>query len=575
MPRANSFILQFTLLLMTASTACLAAGDSSNEARKCDDADVKAGYECLLRFEPDQAILKFCRPLNQAIAAQDLSRASRYMRLIAFAFRLDENDEAAKTAALQAVALDPSSDYARLDAADYLFRAGQWQRSLEIIEGLKKSKDRKVALRASIHESMRTMSMSKALADIQKEPEEIRLDPKILSLNASLYLLNEQTEYAEPVLKQVSRVCPSPYMSKIFEGRAALAAKKFDEARKSFELAGQIVPKDPLWNTELGLLALKQNNIKVAREHLAQALNCRRLSSQAYVNWAVVEAYFGTVDEARRCLDFIAKRRPNGADVVLSRGLVEEKAGKIDLAQSYFKKVIELNPYNSSAYLHLLNIARDKKESAELFALIDQWLKTCPLSLTGQFECGRALVQEGHLEEGVEHLNTAERYMIERASLKRKFTQQMYLSLLAARSTALQELGSENEKQALADAFAFNQRKPAPAKAGGLFVRPTKFPESIMSSAKSLKDDKAEKNRLAHNAAAREALLADVLYENKRLAEAAQRYRKAIELEPENILWHSCLLKVLIDKRDFAEAAKEDIYVAQHMVNHIPDLFKK
>ena len=532
---------------------------SGKSKNKFDDIRVKEGYGFLLQMQPAKAILRFCGPLTESVRVGDYPRAARIMRLIAFAFRLDENDQAAARCALAAAALDANSDNARLDAADYLFRCGQWKESEKLIKDIEHSSDRKVALRAFISECMKQMQLKIAIERIAKEPLAIQNDPKILMGLAYLYNLNEQPEEAAQVLRRLAALSLNPYMKEIIFGRADIAARKFDQAEKHFLAAASIFPEDPLWHTELGLLKMKQGEIPPARKHLEAALAKSRMSTQAYVNYAVIETYFGSVSEARRALKKLAQFRPHATELAFAEGVVAEKENDRNGAKKCFYRVIDHNPYNSSAYVHLLKIEREENNVANQKELAHRWLKACPMSFTAYFENGKVLFDIADWQGAIQSFNVADGFAKERDLISRKSTKNAYLTLLACRAVANLNLKKENE--AIVDATSFNQLKPEPNKAGGLYIRPPR-----------LELEKLAKGSVRE--AAHHAFLGDVLYENQKFSEAESQYANAIASEPDNILWHSCRLKVLMDKKDLVAAAKEDLYVSQHMVTHIPDAFK-
>ena len=67
--------------------------------------------------------------------------------------------------------------------------------------------------------------------------------------------------------------------------------------------------------------------------------------------------------------------------------------------------------------------------------------------------------------------------------------------------------------------------------------------------------------------------MADIFYECGNLRKADEEYSAALKDDPDNMDYHSSLLKVLLDKKDYAKAAKEDAAVSQHFITHIGDIF--
>lgn len=520
---------------------------------------VAEGYQLLIAMQPGKAIRKLTAPLVDALRKNDKKRAARILRLIAFAFRLDENDTCAAQTALNALALDPESDEAKMDAAEYLFRCGKWKEGQDISLRLQSSKVPAIALLAMSQDSLRKIEFSKAIDAIKNAPEKVQANLRVMRVLALLYQMNEDFKSSSEVLKQLASACGSPYMKEIYLGRSCAVVMQFADAKKYFEAAGKIMPADPLWMSEIGIMEMKQSHIKEAREYLRKAVAQQRLSSQAHVNFALLEAYFGSTQEANAALKHISSLRPAGADVAFASGLVSEKLEDWQQAKESFARVLKLNPYNGSAYLHLLNIARREKIRKDELKVADDWLKMNPASFLARVECGKTYYLAGQKEKALASFDLAMKFGKERGLVERKNSKMLFLSLLAYRSSCNFDLGKTGA--AFEDALLFNQRKPEPAKTGAVFIRPEKVEiGKLTAGSKQLE-------------AVKHALIADVLYEVQEYSSADLQYKQAIDNDPDNILWHSCRLKVLIDQKNYVEAAKEDLYVSQHMVTHLPDVF--
>lgn len=522
---------------------------------------VAEGYALLQQMQAAKAIHKLTSPFISALRQQDHKRAAGILRLIAFAFRVDENDECAAQTALNAVALDPSSDAAKMDAASYLYRCGEWKRARAISENLHKSKDAAIATLAYAQDCLRKVEYSKGISAITGAPEKVQSNLKVMKALALLYQMDEDLKSSSSVYEKLAGACANDYMKEIYLGRSRTVVMDTDGARAHFKAAGRVEADDPLWMSELGILEMKKGNIKEAREYFRSAVGQERLSSQAHLNLAILEAYFGSTQDAQAALNRISKLRPAGSDVAFAIGLVSEKLEDWQEARIAFTKVLTLHPFNSSAYQHLLSLARQMKKPSDELDIAARWLQANPASFLAHVEAGKTYYLNGDKEKSLRCFDKAMQFASKRALATRSSSKGLFLTLLAFRSAANHELGKSDK--AFEDALLFNQQKPEPAKAGGLYIRPNKIDVSkIPSGSKQL-------NAVKH------ALLGDVLYEAGNLLAAEREYKLATIDEPDNILWHSCRLKVLIDQKNFVEAAKEDLHVSQHVVTHFPDIFRR
>jgi Flp pilus assembly protein TadD len=557
-----SILLALTLL---AGRPGNPAGDSSRNtagqtAATCaaDACQPDRYAEALLDLEPDRAIRLLCSPLNQSLAHRDYVQAARIIRMIAIAFRLDENDGAAAQAALVALKLNPADPNCRFQAAEYLFRDGSWQDSERLLEELGKAGDPVIASRAKafLCQQRGLASRSREMLEeyIQKRPD----DERALFKLSHIYVMYEDAEKAAATNRKLAELCRSKYWKEIYLGRADEAENKLEKAESQFRAAGSLKPQDPLWHCQLAMIYMKNQKLKEADREFRQCFACRRLLSMAYSNWAVMEAFFGSQTRAEDCLDYALLLRPSSFDLAFARGVLAEKAGKLDRASSEFERAVALNPYNNSPYIHLLQIRQTDGSSLEKrLQLCNSWCKSCPCSVTAEIERGNSLRKIGKDEEALKSYFQAG--SLTKGKLPEDRTLRLKLCTTHA-SIASIYYKRKDLDLALAQAVKFNADRPeAPTKAG-LSMRPPRLDLDKLNG-------KARK-------AAEHALLADALYECNQLAEADQEYRLAQKEDPGNITYHSCLLKVLLDKKDYGAAAQEDAAVSHHVVTHLGEFFK-
>lgn len=558
--RSNYKVLTLTLagLLSGTLVAEYLPLVSADENPLKTEPECKSYEEALLRLQPDIAISYLTKPLVKALSKGDSLKASRIMRLIAYAFRLDENDSAAASAADFAWKLDPGNEACAFQLAEYLFRDGKYAESERIYKRIIETGNEGSRLRAQAFLTQQTGAISKGTELLEKHLQTSENDEQALLRLSFLYLADEENEKAASLQRKLASLAKSEYLKEIYLGRAAESEHKFEQAEQHFLNAGRQNSKDPLWQGQLALMFMKQQKIEKAKEAFLESFKCKRLNSQIHTHWAVMQAFFGSANLAFACLDHLEKLRPNSSEMYFVRGIVCEKTGRLKEASECFHKALKLNPHNSSPYIHLLQ-SKEAQENLDFrIKLAREWAEGCPHSATAAIELGNALKSKGDKTEALKSYLRAESMLAGRKPPK---DHNYLISICTMHSSIASLLYLNGDREnALKQALLFNKLRPAQQATVGLTMRP---PKTDLSTLK----DKAK-------LAAEHALLADCLYESRNLQDAEKEYRQALKEEPNNITYRSCLLKVLLDKRDYAAAIAEDAAVSQHLVTHVGDFFK-
>ncbi len=549
-----------TSLVLALSALCLLVPQLRASAAP-DQSDKKAtqsaAMEALNNLRCDEAIRNLTPALNRALEAKDNASAALTMRTIALAFRLDENDAAALQAVSIAAKLNPDDIRCKFQKADYFFRNGLWKECEAEYEQLSKSSDPQISLRAKAflaHERDYSIDATDLLEEYTSKYKD---DQKALLKLANIYDATDEPELAAKTFKQLADLSDSNYLKIIYLGKAESAAKNTRNAIKAFQDASKICPTDPLWHYCIAMIEMKNLNIKAADKEFKECFKCKRLSSQAFVNWALMQSYFGSKADAEASLSYLAKMRPNSSELYFIQGVIAKSKGEYSKAKEAFLHSAQLNPHNSPVYTHLLELASAAKDPKSRLEICKQWTAACPKSVNAQIELANSLNSSGYSEKAFEAYLKAE----ELFKGRQLPSGGNYLIALCKMHANIATFLWKQKKfaDALVEAKIFNQIRPAMSTTAGLSTRPPKFDFDSLG-----KDEKR---------AAEHAALADTLFETANLNSAEQEYREALKDDPNNVIYHSCLLKVLLDKKDFAAAAKEDAAVSQHVVTHIPDFF--
>lgn len=524
-----------------------------------DDERVAKGYLQLQELNPGSAIKSFVGPFIEAVNEGDRIKAARYLLLIAYAFRLDENDDAAADCSTIASKLDPKNALALVLSADYLSRAGRLNEADSKWKLLDKfSQEDRIIMRGRAHQYFSHNQLDKAEQVLHQIVEEHKDDTTARHMLGMFHSVRGERDSAAKNFDELVALSPDEYHKKMYAGLSASCRGDQAKAETMYLAAGKVRPGDPAWHDALAMLYMAQKKIPSARAHMEEAAKCQRLSSQIAFNYAAMLVFSGEQNKAIRLLQRVIELKPNSFRAHNALGTTYKAVGRVNDAEQEFLKALALNSRKNSTYTSLLGLDHIKSDEKRTREIVAKWTDNYPDSWDCLSANGSLSMKANRWKEAQEFFTRAQ----QNQPHLRKDEKPPVLRLCSIYSGLATSCYKQGDmKGALASAKLFNSTKPAPDERGGVPVRPTKIDFASL---------KADSDQLK---AAEHAVIADTLYETKQLDDSAAEYNKAIENEPENITWHAALLKVYIDKRDIGGAAKEDLAVSQHMINKVGEAF--
>ena len=127
-------------------------------------------------------------------------------------------------------------------------------------------------------------------------------------------------------------------------GEAALAQRRYDEAKAYLTKAVELVPGSVDTLNNLGLLAKEQKRYDEARSYLAKALELDPGHIAALNNLGLLALDQKRYDEARTNLDKALTLGPDNAETLNNLGLLTLSQKRYDEARDYLTRALNLNP---------------------------------------------------------------------------------------------------------------------------------------------------------------------------------------------------------------------------------------
>jgi tetratricopeptide (TPR) repeat protein len=136
----------------------------------------------------------------------------------------------------------------------------------------------------------------------------------------------------------------------IARGTASMQLKNYAAARQDFELARQIVPKDPAVYNSLALLALEENKQEEALAAFDQALQADPTNFGALNGVLTLQVRANRVDLAQAKVDQLLASNPNSATLHYFKAHVYRVQNNIQAAEAEFRKSLEIDPNYIQSY---------------------------------------------------------------------------------------------------------------------------------------------------------------------------------------------------------------------------------
>ena len=208
-----------------------------------------------------------------------------------------------------------------------------------------------------------------------KEALNIRPDLETASLLVSTSLQLNKLEQAHEVLGQMISLEPQRLQSYLDLARVCYLQEHYDDMLATAQLAAQLVPDN---ETPYFLQAQAYHKLGDSIHTivaLTQAISRKEDFTEAYLMRGQVLLEMKQYNEALEDVDFLLKHDSIDEEALRLAAEVQQGLGNEDEAVTYYKKVIDLNPFNEHSYEQSALIHARKKEYAQAIATLDEALE--------------------------------------------------------------------------------------------------------------------------------------------------------------------------------------------------------
>ena len=208
-----------------------------------------------------------------------------------------------------------------------------------------------------------------------KEALNIRPDLETASLLVSTSLQLNKLEQAHEVLGQMISLEPQRLQSYLDLARVCYLQEHYDDMLATAQQAAQLAPDN---ETPYFLQAQAYHKLGDSIHTivaLTQAISRKEDFTEAYLMRGQVLLEMKQYNEALEDVDFLLKHDSIDEEALRLAAEVQQGLGNEDEAVTYYKKVIDLNPFNEHSYGQIALILARKKEYAQAIATLDEALE--------------------------------------------------------------------------------------------------------------------------------------------------------------------------------------------------------
>lgn len=208
-----------------------------------------------------------------------------------------------------------------------------------------------------------------------KEALNIRPDLETASLLVSTSLQLNKLDQAHEVLGQMISLEPQRLQSYLDLARVCYLQEHYDDMLATAQQAAQLAPDN---ETPYFLQAQAYHKLGDSIHTivaLTQAISRKEDFTEAYLMRGQVLLEMKQYNEALEDVDFLLKHDSIDEEALRLAAEVQQGLGNEDEAVTYYKKVIDLNPFNEHSYEQIALIHARRKEYAQAIATLDEALE--------------------------------------------------------------------------------------------------------------------------------------------------------------------------------------------------------
>jgi len=343
------------------------------------------------------------RQYKEGVAADPKQKATYQKRMIEVLMRQNKRPEAADVAA--AILKDnPKDTDARGLQASLLLDRGEVQKAISELQSVVNAAGDNFVARYNLgraHVARGEWEQAR-----QQFAEAVRLRPDYLPARLALAQLQVTRAQYDLALKSVDDILQIDKRNgpaRMIQAAALMGQSKYADARRLLEAIQQANPNAPDVDFSLGILAVKENNLKEAEAVFRKAYAANPKDTRSLVVLVDTLAIGSHYDQAIQFLQSELAKNPTRVDLQMPLGNVALRAGKYDLAISQFQAVLNEMDKDSKArgdvYFRMGIALRQKGDINGSIQFLYKAREAMPANSTVGVELALALAAAGRKQD--------------------------------------------------------------------------------------------------------------------------------------------------------------------------------
>lgn len=256
------------------------------------------------------------------------------------------------------------------------------------------------------YDGMRAQRMGRADYAIQCYTEALALqdDFETMGYLAQVYVQTNALDEARKLLERMIAAEPEHISTFLTLANVCYMQEDYSAMAEAAQEAISLEKENPVTHYLLGKACNGQHDDIMCIAHLTRAISLKEDFTEARLLRAETLVKMQQYPEAMKDIDAILAQDADDESALLLRGKVKEATGAAEDAETDYRYVIELNPFNEQAFLHLAQLYITQKKLTEAIELLDEAIELNPDFAQGYHERGRAKLLNGDKEGSVEDM---------------------------------------------------------------------------------------------------------------------------------------------------------------------------
>ena len=224
---------------------------------------------------------------------------------------------------------------------------------------------------------------------------------------SQVYIQMEELDKAREILTQMTELEPTLATTYITLANILYIQEDYPAMERSSQKAIELEEGNAIAYYLLAKATKGLGNDLMTIAHLTKAILLKDDYIEARLLRAETLLKMNQISETAEDIDAILTQNPDEEAAILLRGKLREAEGNPEAAETDYRNVTEINPFNEQAFLYLGQLYINQKKLVEAICLFDEAIELNPNFAQAYQERGRAKLLNGDKDGSIEDMKKA------------------------------------------------------------------------------------------------------------------------------------------------------------------------